>query len=245
MKKLAPSGILLFLLTCPVMAAVDIDADAENPGCTSEVLHTFTGPTALEADYTANTITLNWYNDNEKITPENSTANSCSYDGGITLPSNEPTKDGYTFAGWQLKIIPFDLSSLNVSKKGNANGYTRLNGNAGSNEATYGLTAGSGEWAVDFEYGIVKGIGICSLVGENTGNPTNDSSTDGAKYCWCEATHFDGNKKGFYLPVESSRWVFSNAYTNLANCTRYCANRCASDTKDTVGFRSVLYGVTQ
>ena len=54
----------------------------------------------VEAKWFPNTIKINWYSDNEKLTVSNDAA-SCVYDGTITLPT-QPTKTGYTFAGWRL-----------------------------------------------------------------------------------------------------------------------------------------------
>ena len=59
----------------------------------------------------ANTINLNWYNDTVAnngtiITPTNTEANQCTYDGSITLPSNPMSKTGYTFSGWRLREQP-------------------------------------------------------------------------------------------------------------------------------------------
>ena len=63
---------------------------------------TATGPANLEADWTANTINLEWYNEDTKLTVP-TTSNTCRYDGGITLPSTNPTKTGYTFKGWKVR----------------------------------------------------------------------------------------------------------------------------------------------
>ena len=51
----------------------------------------------VEADWTANTININWYNGDNVVS-----TNTCTYDGTITLPT-QPTKTGYTFAGWKLR----------------------------------------------------------------------------------------------------------------------------------------------
>ena len=51
----------------------------------------------VEANWNANTININWYNGDTRILQ-----NTCTYDGSITLPT-EPTKPGYTFAGWRLR----------------------------------------------------------------------------------------------------------------------------------------------
>ena len=54
------------------------------------------GETSLQC--IANSININWYNENEIHE-----SNQCTYDGTISLPSTNPTKVGYTFSGWRLK----------------------------------------------------------------------------------------------------------------------------------------------
>ena len=66
------------------------------------------GTIACVADITANNITLTWFNDTvanngTTITPSNSEAESCTYGGTITIPSNQPSKTGYTFSGWHVR----------------------------------------------------------------------------------------------------------------------------------------------
>ena len=53
---------------------------------------------AYELQCVANSININWYNENELHE-----SNQCTYDGTITLPSTNPTKVGYTFSGWKLR----------------------------------------------------------------------------------------------------------------------------------------------
>ena len=94
-------------------------------------------------------------------------------------------------------------------------------------------------WWVDFSYGRIYGEATCLSAAEGLGRTTGtgayygveeyadtpitaevglngkDANGDERKYCWCRATH----------PV-SSRWVFSNAYTSVSDCTLWCAERC-------------------
>nr|MBQ0091588.1 InlB B-repeat-containing protein [Candidatus Enterousia merdequi] len=76
---------------------VAIAPSATNADCDSETLETNSGSTTLTAQWTANTITLNWYNGDTQYS-----TNTCTYDSGITLPS-QPTKTGYNFAGWRVR----------------------------------------------------------------------------------------------------------------------------------------------
>nr|MBQ0091103.1 hypothetical protein [Candidatus Enterousia merdequi] len=80
---------------------VAIAANATNADCDSETLETNSGSTTLTAQWTANTITLKWYNGDKQYS-----TNTCTYDSGITLPS-QPTKTGYNLpAGVFVKIKP-------------------------------------------------------------------------------------------------------------------------------------------
>ena len=60
---------------------------------------TVIGPATCEA----NNIALKWYNDNTEVVPENNAAEQCIYNETITVPTNEPSKTGYTFGGWKLR----------------------------------------------------------------------------------------------------------------------------------------------
>ncbi len=68
------------------------------------------------AQYSANTINIDWYSDNQKLTVSNDAA-SCTYGGTITLPET-PSKIGYTFGGWQLRN---DCPNLDTPETCNAN----------------------------------------------------------------------------------------------------------------------------
>ena len=61
-------------------------------------------PTDLYADYTPNTINLNWYLDESATTPMTvpTASQHCTYDTKIVLPP-EPTRPGYIFSGWRLR----------------------------------------------------------------------------------------------------------------------------------------------
>ena len=63
------------------------------------------GSLGTNMECTANTINLNWYADATSQTPltVDSAAQQCTYDQPITVPSTNPTKPGYTFAGWTLR----------------------------------------------------------------------------------------------------------------------------------------------
>ncbi len=138
--------------------------------CNEPILGTDTGPATLRATWDANTININWYSDNTKITPTNNTANTCTYDSVITLPTNTMNKTGYTFGGWRVR--GFDLSTLNASINGNHNyghgwtnntDYCNIDQTGGhelcsnSNLSDVGLN----EWKTEFSYGTVYGEASC------------------------------------------------------------------------------------
>ncbi len=50
------------------------------------------------AQWDANTININWYNQNTLYDQ-----NYCTYDDTITLPAENPTRPGYIFKGWRIK----------------------------------------------------------------------------------------------------------------------------------------------
>ena len=100
MKQLFLTSMAILAISCPAFA--NIDKDASTATCDNATIGTTTGPANLQADWTANTINLKWYNDgNEIILQENDPSKTCSYDGAIVLPTTQPTKTGYNFAGWK------------------------------------------------------------------------------------------------------------------------------------------------
>jgi hypothetical protein len=78
--------------------AVASNEPEETPmSCDNETLGTYTGPTTLAAQWNANTINLDFYDGENKLS-----SGTCTYDGGIELP-NDPTKTGYEFSGWKVR----------------------------------------------------------------------------------------------------------------------------------------------
>ena len=112
MKKLFLTSAIIAVMSCPAIA---LDANnhiqpSPTNDCVESTLGTATGPANLEADWTANTINLEWYNEDTKLTVP-TTSNTCTYDGGITLPSTNPTKTGYTFKGWKVRSAASQVSA--------------------------------------------------------------------------------------------------------------------------------------
>ena len=221
--------------------------------CIESTLGTATGPANLEADWTANTINLEWYNEDTKLTVP-TISNTCTYDGGITLPSTNPTKTGYTFRGWQVRetIQQCSLSGLDTSENATYDAqharWKPINSDSGYTMTWNGWTENSsdlnnGEWAVTFSYGTVKGTGLCSTTGGGTHATTGtpDESVTG-KYCWCKATGLAGPNSTEYCPVASSSWVFSRDYNSADDCAVFCAFTCVGPIQNSWYFRKPLYG---
>ena len=115
MKKTLLTSILTITLTLPAMAEITSGATCD----TTNLGQSENNSTAnVEADWTANTININWWSDNTSNTPFSQT--TCTYDGTITLPQTAPTRTGYTFAGWQLAGTNI-CNELNTRQTCNAN----------------------------------------------------------------------------------------------------------------------------
>ena len=220
--------------------------NVSSASCDNETLAKYTGTADVEINWEPNTIGLKWYNGDQQISGQT----SCVYDGTITVPP-QPTKFGYTFNGWKVIHVndyTCGIDRLDASIDGVEEGYTYLNGNPGEDEAKYGLIRGSGQWAVEFDYGVVYGNANCNAVGgwSYGGAETIDVSNTG-KYCWCQATGFVpvGNDystgpKCDILPV-SSLWVFRNTYEDVDNCARYCAAHCTNVIRPFGNFRRAVF----
>ena len=100
MKKLL---ILLLCLFVGDSFASGIASNTNSAPCTNTTLETYSGNSNLAADWQPNEIQLRWYNENEKLTVQQS-AQSCTYDGTLTVPQTPPTRTGYTFAGWEVRM---------------------------------------------------------------------------------------------------------------------------------------------
>ena len=100
MKKLFVLFLCLFVSDS---FASGIASNSASAPCTNNTLETYSGNSNLAADWAPNTIQLRWYNENEKLTVQQS-AQTCTYDGTLTVPQTPPTRTGYTFAGWTVRM---------------------------------------------------------------------------------------------------------------------------------------------
>ena len=245
MKKLLSASIIAIAFALPAFADTPTLIPATNPGCNQAVLNTTEGSAALEAIYTPNTIGTTWYSDGVQLEVD-SAATSCTYDTEMTLPTN-PTKAGYEFNGWKIRI-PCNIPSTDVSNNGNAYAAKRLNGgtdntSGGVTAATYGLEQ-PGEWGVSWANGDkVTGVVLCSQTSGtylHTGTPDETGSGE-TKNCWCKATHYTANNAQ-QCSLSSPAWVFYYGSGSAANCADLCASYCANDVRNGSALRAALFG---
>ena len=171
MKKLCVLFLMLFI--SPVFAS-GIDANTNSAPCTNNTLETYSGNSNLQADWQPNTINLRWYNENERLTVQSS-AQSCVYDGTLTIPSTQPTRTGYTFAGWEVKYtIPAGYTELEYLES------------AGTQYINTKLTVDNGEIA-------------CTAIFEPT-NLTSPTGNPNSGYIYSAIFGRDSNFQAAYTP---------------------------------------------
>ena len=221
--KILLTSIAALAMCCPVIAdpvTPNIAVGTNPASCNESVLETTSGTSNLEANWTANTLNLKWYDDvdGNEINPTNPAAATCTYDSGITVPTNSISKTGYTFAGWQVKVATpaqpqqtgFDLSTLNANTSGIdyasknfAGDYCYYYNNDTGDEidteecSEYSVFSdlSTGEWKTNFSYGQVSGIAYCSGKSGNNhswqwgGNSSDWTATES------ELTSASGEKK--------------------------------------------------
>ncbi len=119
MKKLLSLSAIMAIVSLPAMAEITTGATCD----TTNLGQSENGSTAnVEADWSANTINIDWYSDDTGVAHT-----TCTYDGTITLPT-EPTKTGYTFGGWQLAAACPSLTSAQCAEESRCVWNTTLNG---------------------------------------------------------------------------------------------------------------------
>jgi len=94
--------ILLLMIFSTNSFASGIASNSASAPCTNTTLETYSGNSNLSADWQPNEIQLRWYNNNTLMDVQSS-ANTCVYDGTLSVPQTAPTRTGYTFAGWTVR----------------------------------------------------------------------------------------------------------------------------------------------
>ena len=239
----------------------NIDKDATTATCDSGTIGTTTGPANLQAQWTPNTINIDWYDDPSSLTPYNiqQNAHNCTYDGAITLPAKNPSKPGYTFAGWRVRQL-FDLTTLDASKTASYGLAKSLSGDKCA-EIYIDNTVNTrdcsdpeytdlnfGEWRATLDNGTIKGTSICSITKGSwwtAGNP-DETGTGYNSQCWCKIIAFADTDSDRYNFVRNPLWIWSSSsgYFNKEDCADKCAVACAGNmfTKRIVNDRKSLYG---
>jgi len=238
-------AFLLSIFTIPTFA--DDQTLGDDPQCDNATLHTTTGSVTISAKWKENTIILDWQpgEDAEFTRPEqNDNAYSCTYNGGITLPT-APTRSGYTFGGWRVGaaaaqcVLSQYLPENNGISYGYINDRTGLYGTDSRNANQYELTEDN-TWATEFTEGTIKGRALCSSTNSTWATTGTPNETGGGQYCWCAGTDF-GNS----CHVASPSWVFDDNLGDSDDCANDCAFYCAKDVDDNSAFRRAVFGVTE
>ena len=219
MKKIFSA--ILMLSTIPAFAT-GVPSTETTADCDNTTLNTYTGTSNLQADWRANTIALHWYSDGEELNNIPTESQSCVYDSTLTPPP-APTKTGYTFKGWRVKQAPacsFTAASAVNGMSVVDRGYAHLDGRAGKNETKYGLTT-PGEWAREYNGGILKGIAECRNVDDRDPDFIRTK-----RFCWCQTTNYTPNG-GTRCNFETPLWVFKSERDSESDCLEECAWRCA------------------
>jgi len=233
----------IFFIWCllsplPVLAT-GINSGVSDPACDNSVMGTYSGNVALEAEYEANGIPIQWYDNNEEMTVS-SAASSCDYGGNVTVAQNPPSRTGYVFLGWNL-LCGFE----NVDTSVNGNGYLFKSIQAGSGGhsgmgSEYNAAA-LGTWGVWFyNFGKIFGEARCSTDSTTqyqTGTPANDNG----QHCWCRITSYSLNTIGGQCAFP---WIYHSDFGSSNACRSglsSCANACAMCLRDSSACRTAFY----
>ena len=263
MKKIFSLSIIAMIIAMPAFAT-GIAKDVNPADCNSTSLGTTSGTSNLQASWQPNTLNIEWYDGDTRITPSNYQARTCTYDSGITVPANPPTKEGFAFAGWTVKVIvpPVDVSHINASLDAYDKGYARANNygadlcyiNGSSNPVAYGKDNCSQsimadlalyDWKTRFNYGWIYGTSFCSATnGHLSGNGQDytvrpDENTEGS-YCYCKLIGYTPYK-GVKQNVNNSVYVFlNNVEGTIQGCKKYCAYFCAENFSEVDEYRTAV-----
>ena len=128
LPSLKQIGTICFTTILSLFISPSYSYITNSSGCNQGVLQTDTGPAALEANYSANTINTKWYSDGTRLTGAG-IPGTCTYDNALSLPAAQ-TKPGYTFGGWRLHVaaapaclIPSTLIGASSSSYADEFGY--------------------------------------------------------------------------------------------------------------------------
>ena len=263
-KQIGTICFTISLLISAPLFATDIPSSASTADCKYSPLQVYSGTSNLEANWSPNVIQITWYNGDDQYA-----SNSCTYGGNLTMPSNIPTREGYTFRGWRPRDLTCGLSHVDTSIYADWDAdyiaWQPINGSSGFTLAQaiddeeidpgtdHSSELSNGEWGIIFSYGTVKGMAKCSgLSGDNNNWTWSDpsrattselTSAGNGQYCWCAATSYtpDG---GNQCNIASPSWVFYDDLWSASECADRCAYYCA-DVSRSDGLRRAVFGVSQ
>lgn len=97
----------------------------------------------------------------------------------------------------------------------------------------------AGDWAVEFSYGVIKGVARCSINSGTTDKVGKPSDTSG-QYCWCQTTQFQKEGESGWQNATSA-WVFDYDDGSPANCAQRCTYNCGYNVIGQFKFREALF----
>ena len=229
MKKLLSASIIAIAFALPALADNEPTLIPTPASCNNSVLNTTEGSASLEAIYTANTINTTWYTGYGE-NGQAASPTTCSYDGTINLPATNPSRPGYAFNGWTLRVPPFDLTTLDPTIHSTSYEYKAISNSNQYNETSSQTSSGadaaglnSGEWMATFSYGTIYGRAYCSSLqgGISDGDeepywPSGRSNNwrasnaqvtaNPGNTCWCQVTGYTP-QNGTRQNVSSTDWI--------------------------------------
>ena len=239
--------------------ASGIASNTNSAPCTNNTLETYSGNSNLSADWQPNEIQLRWYNGNTLMNVQSS-ANTCVYDGNLSIPSTAPTRTGYTFDGWTVRPEIDFVTTIPLYVNGDER-FAKSN-----NGCKYHIKTSSGsavqvscdnddfkelreyEWKVKFNHGTLYGMSGCSTTSGERGEIGNPIIGSG-EYCWCKATGYKAiNSDTISAPSATLPWVFYSSGTcavGEAGCRSDCANVCGNSASVSSLFRATLFTPAQ
>ncbi len=211
-------AFLFFVFSTNLFATdPNIPSNATSASCNNATLETYSGTSNLQANWEANQIDLFWYSDDEQITNIQSAATTCDYDSGLTVPSNPPTKTGYTFNGWTVRGLPDGYTRLQyIQSSGTQYIDTQYTGNQNTEIIAKSLATTTGRYI----YGVATSSNTRAITAyiSSSGNWRMSSSatavSNSTAYTLNKIHNTKHNKNGVWVDG-----VQIGSYTSITNFT--------------------------
>ena len=248
--------ILFLLFYTTDSLASGIASNTASAPCTNTTLETYSGNSNLAADWQPNEIQLRWYNNNTLMTVQEA-ANTCVYDSALTIPSTQPIRTGYTFAGWEIRP-EMDFSTISVENYISGYGmggsttingycaYSVYNGPVGESTSLCKTSEfrdlQAQEWKEQFDVGWLYGMAKCSAKSGNNHNVSwssnyksdwtatyeeLESATGEKNQCWCKATGFLPNNDDIIYGPSNNLLWVYGGETRMEGYSGFCNQLCA------------------